>query len=118
MWVLYRTIVVKRELNQKAKLSIYQSIYVPTLPYGHELWVVTKRTRGKGPWRPFLDSPCVKDLSRVSPELGMRLRLRPLAAVVGTKLGDASGKELCSAVLVDHCWAIFNSSSPVVKPTR
>ncbi len=29
--VLYQTIVVKRELSRKAKLSIYQSIYIPTL---------------------------------------------------------------------------------------
>lgn len=38
------TVVVKRELSQKEKLSIYQSIYVPTLTYGHELWVVTERS--------------------------------------------------------------------------
>ncbi|MEQ2246388.1 hypothetical protein ILYODFUR_038035 [Ilyodon furcidens] len=37
MAALYRSVVVKRELSQKAKLSIY----VPTLIYGHELWVMT-----------------------------------------------------------------------------
>jgi len=37
--------VVKRELSWKAKVSIYRSIYVPTLNYGHKLWVMTKRTR-------------------------------------------------------------------------
>jgi len=30
------SIVVKRELSRKAKLSLYRSIYVPTLTYGHE----------------------------------------------------------------------------------
>ena len=45
MWALYWTVVVKKELSQKAKLSIYQSVYVPTLTYGHELWVVTERKR-------------------------------------------------------------------------
>jgi len=40
-----RPVVVK--LSQKAKLSIYWSIYVPTLTYGHELWLVTKRTRSR-----------------------------------------------------------------------
>jgi len=40
MWALYRSIVVKRELSRKAKLSIYRSIYVPTLTYCHKLWVV------------------------------------------------------------------------------
>ncbi|KAK3520782.1 hypothetical protein QTP70_032353 [Hemibagrus guttatus] len=43
---MYRSVVVK-ELSQKAKLSIYQSIYVPTLTYGHELWV--KKGKGKIP---------------------------------------------------------------------
>ncbi|KAK3517712.1 hypothetical protein QTP70_016085 [Hemibagrus guttatus] len=42
---MYRSVVVKKELSQKAKLSIYQSIYVPTLTYGHELWVMTERVR-------------------------------------------------------------------------
>ncbi|XDV31537.1 hypothetical protein PO909_002528 [Leuciscus waleckii] len=45
MQSLYRSVVVKKELSRKAKLSIYQSIYVPTLTYGHELWVMTERTR-------------------------------------------------------------------------
>ena len=31
--------------SQKAKLSIYRSIYVPTLTYGHELWLVAGRIR-------------------------------------------------------------------------
>jgi len=38
---LQRPVVVKKEQRQKAKLSIYWSIYVPTLTYDHELWVVT-----------------------------------------------------------------------------
>ena len=41
---LHRSVVVKRELSQKAKLSVYRSIFVPTLTYGHELWVVTEGT--------------------------------------------------------------------------
>lgn len=36
--------MVKRELSRKVKLSIYRSVYVPTLTYGHEL-LMTKRTR-------------------------------------------------------------------------
>ena len=47
MWSLYRSVVVKRELSRKAKLSIYRSIYVPTLTYGHELWVMTERIRSR-----------------------------------------------------------------------
>ncbi|TWW74485.1 hypothetical protein D4764_14G0004880, partial [Takifugu flavidus] len=45
MRTLHRSVVVKRELSRKAKLSIYQSIFAPTLTYGHELWVMTERTR-------------------------------------------------------------------------
>ncbi|KAK3530107.1 hypothetical protein QTP86_014770 [Hemibagrus guttatus] len=44
---MYQSVVVKKELSQKAKLSIYQSIYVPTLTYGHELWVMTERVRSR-----------------------------------------------------------------------
>ena len=33
---LRRSVVVKKELSQKAKLCIYWSIYVPILTYGHE----------------------------------------------------------------------------------
>lgn len=36
----YKTMV---KLKRKAKLSIYQSLYVPPLTYGHELWVMTER---------------------------------------------------------------------------
>ncbi|TWW81841.1 R2 Retrovirus-related Pol polyprotein from type I retrotransposable element [Takifugu flavidus] len=45
MWTLHWSVVMKRERSQKAKLWIYWSTFVPTLTYGHELWVMTKRTR-------------------------------------------------------------------------
>ncbi len=38
---------MKKELSCKVKLSIYRSIYIPTLTYGHELWVMTERTRSR-----------------------------------------------------------------------
>ncbi|KAK3528665.1 hypothetical protein QTP70_007204 [Hemibagrus guttatus] len=44
---MYRSVVVKKELSRKAKFSIYQSIYVPTLTYGHELWVMNERVRSR-----------------------------------------------------------------------
>ncbi|KAK0134423.1 hypothetical protein N1851_030009 [Merluccius polli] len=47
MRTLHVFVVVKRELSRKAKLSIYQSIYVPALTYGHELWVMTERRRSQ-----------------------------------------------------------------------
>ena len=45
MQTLMRSFVVRRELSEKAKHSTYKSIYIETLIYGHELWVVTKRMR-------------------------------------------------------------------------
>lgn len=53
MWALYQNIVVKRELSRKAKLSIYQLIYVPNLTYRHDLWVVSKSdTSGRNEFPP------------------------------------------------------------------
>lgn len=39
MWSVYWTIVMKKGHGQKSKVSIYRSVYTPTLTYGHELWV-------------------------------------------------------------------------------
>lgn len=36
-------VVVKSELSVKLKLLIFWLIYVPTLPYGREIWVVTQK---------------------------------------------------------------------------
>lgn len=46
-WALNQSDVVKRELSRKAKLFNYQSIYLQTLTYGHELWVLTERLRSQ-----------------------------------------------------------------------
>ena len=42
---LYWSVVAKRDLSQKAKLSVYQSMFVPTLTYAHELRLMTERMR-------------------------------------------------------------------------
>ena len=47
MQSLNRTVVTKRELSQKAKLSVYRAIFVPTLIYGHEVWVMTESIRSR-----------------------------------------------------------------------
>ena len=44
---LYKTVVTKRELSLKAKVSVFKSIYRPILTYGHELWVMTERVRSR-----------------------------------------------------------------------
>lgn len=40
-----RVTVMTRAQNWKKKLSIYQLVYVPTLTYGHKLWVKNKQMR-------------------------------------------------------------------------
>lgn len=42
MRMLYQSVVVKRELSVKAKLLIYQPMYILTRTNGHELWVVAE----------------------------------------------------------------------------
>ncbi|KAK3548671.1 hypothetical protein QTP70_016417, partial [Hemibagrus guttatus] len=75
---MYRSVVVKKELSRKAKLSIYQSIYVPTLTYGHELWVMTEKVRSR------IQAAEMSFLRRVA---GHSLRDRVRSAVTQEELG-------------------------------
>ena len=75
---LYQTIVTKRELSQKAKLSIYRSMFVPTLSYGHESWVMTERTRSR------IQAAEMRFLRRVS---GVSLRDRVRSSDIREGLG-------------------------------
>ena len=43
MRALHYSVVMKRELSKKAKLSILKTIFVPILTYGHESWKRTER---------------------------------------------------------------------------
>lgn len=45
MQTLYSTIVGKREADWKAKLLIFQCVYVPSFSYGHELLMLTEKMR-------------------------------------------------------------------------
>ena len=47
MRVLHYSVVMRRELSKKAKLSIFKTVFVPILTYGHESWVVTDRMRSQ-----------------------------------------------------------------------
>ncbi|KAK0145403.1 Actin-binding LIM protein 3 [Merluccius polli] len=78
MRTLHGSVVVKRELSRKAKLSIYQLIYVPALTYGHELWVVTERTRSR------VQADEMSFLRRVA---GLSLRDRVRSSVIREELG-------------------------------
>ena len=44
---LQYSVVMKRELPIKAKLSIFKAVLVPILTYGHESWVITERVRSQ-----------------------------------------------------------------------
>ncbi|TWW61049.1 hypothetical protein D4764_05G0011390 [Takifugu flavidus] len=78
MRTLHRSVVVKRELSQKAKLSIYRSIFVTTLTYGHELWVMTERTRSR------VQAAGISFLCRVA---GLSLRDRVRSSAIQEELG-------------------------------
>ncbi|WP_214636687.1 hypothetical protein, partial [Mycobacterium tuberculosis] len=75
---LYRTVVTKRELSRKAKLSIYRSIFVPILTYGHEGWVMTERTRSR------VQAAEMSFLRRVA---GVSLRDRVRSSAIREELG-------------------------------
>lgn len=52
MRMVYWSVMVKREVSMKAKHPIYQLIYIPTVVYGHGLWVVIKKKKNK-----IMDTP-------------------------------------------------------------
>ncbi|TWW57321.1 R2DM Retrovirus-related Pol polyprotein from type II retrotransposable element [Takifugu flavidus] len=81
MRTLHRSVVVKRELSRKAKVSIYRSIFVPTLTYGHELWVMTERTRSR------VQAAEMSFLRRVA---GLSLRDRVRSSAIREELGVES----------------------------
>ena len=47
MRALSYSIVVKRELSKKAKLSVFKIVFVPILTYGQECWVMTEKVRSQ-----------------------------------------------------------------------
>ena len=47
MRALHYSVVMKRELSKKTKLSIFKAVFVPIPTYGHESWVMTERMRSQ-----------------------------------------------------------------------
>ena len=47
MRALHYSVVMKRELSKKAKLSVFKAVFVPILTYGHESWVMTERMQSQ-----------------------------------------------------------------------
>ena len=46
---LHYSVVMKREFSEKAKLSVFKTVFIPILTYGHESWVMTERMRSQVP---------------------------------------------------------------------
>ena len=44
---LNRSVLLKRELCTRAKLSIFRSVYVPILTCGHECWIMNEKLRSR-----------------------------------------------------------------------
>ena len=44
---LHHSVVMKRELSKKAKLSVFKTVFVPILTCGHESWVMIERVRSQ-----------------------------------------------------------------------
>ena len=44
---LHRYVILKGELCTRAKLSIFRSVYVPILTYGHECWIINEKVRSR-----------------------------------------------------------------------
>lgn len=80
---LYSWCTSDRELSRKGKLSIYQPVYAPPLTYGHELCVMTERTRlrTQGAKMSFLHT--LTDSSLITPE---KLGVVPLLHVKRSQL--------------------------------
>ena len=47
MRALHYSVVMKQELSKKAKLTIFITVFIPVLTYGHESWVMTDRVRSQ-----------------------------------------------------------------------
>ena len=44
---LKRSAIMRKELSKEAKLSIFKSVYIPVLTYGHESWILTEKVRSR-----------------------------------------------------------------------
>ena len=47
MRVLHYSVVMKRELSKKVRLSVFNTVFVPILTYGNESWVMTERMQSQ-----------------------------------------------------------------------
>ncbi len=102
MWSMYQSVVVKKELSYKAKLSIYRSIYVPTLTYGHDRKDKIPDTGGRNELSPQGAGRSLRDRVRSS-VTREELRVEESAEVARASVPDASWTPSWGAVLgVSH----------------
>ena len=47
MQALHYSVVMKQELSKRAKLSIFKTVFLPILTYGHYSWVMTEKVRSQ-----------------------------------------------------------------------
>ena len=47
MRALHKSVVMKRQLSKKAKLSMFTTVFVSILTYVYESWVMTERMRSQ-----------------------------------------------------------------------
>ena len=47
MRALDYSVIMNRELSKKAQLSIFKTVFVPILTYGHESWMRTEKVRSR-----------------------------------------------------------------------
>ena len=47
MRALHYSVVMKRELSNKAELTVFYTVFVSILTYGHESWVMAERVRSQ-----------------------------------------------------------------------
>jgi len=40
---IYLSVITKQEICSTTKLSVFETVFVPIITYGHESWVMTKR---------------------------------------------------------------------------
>lgn len=75
MWALLQSVMVKKQLRQKAKLLIYSSVFVPVLSCGREVCITTKRTWCKQPkWPSFAGWPgLASEMGWGAPSSGLRV---------------------------------------------